>query len=244
MANQLDTTTLVGIVSMGEKYLASLAVGQKHSDFGHATSATDAGILGDLEVDGEVYLDGTFIAFEQGFHLDLADNNANSFLIGASPDWLMRFDTTTGAFNIELNENLELDAAGFTNANGSTGSVRQQETFVYSLGDGDAAGGVLDQLNPFGANSYVRIEIEVTTVATAACTIDVGVAATGVSSDTLIDGLDVNSATGLFSSAEDGGANGETFVLIASGQYITASMATGAAADLVGKAYVTLQQRA
>ena len=143
-----------------------------------------------------------------------------------------------------MNENLELDAAGFTNNNGSTGSVRQQETFVYSLGDGDAAGGVLDQLNPFGANAYVRLEIITTTVATAACTIDAGVAATGVSSNTLIDGLDVNSATGLFSSADNPGGSGKTFVLIAAGEYITISKATGAAAGLVGNAYVTLQERA
>jgi hypothetical protein len=88
----------------------------------------------------------------------------------------------------------------------------------------------------------LRVCLEVTTIATAACTVDIGYTATSAttSSDTLLDGIDVNAATGLFDSmnaALDAGANAKA-QLAASGKWITADSASGDATGLVANAYI------
>ena len=85
--------------------------------------------------------------------------------------------------------------------------------------------------------------LDVTTVATAACTLDVGIDGDGTgSSDILLDGLDVNAAAGVFDNIADKGTNGkERQRLDAKGgttDYVTASKASGATAGLVGNAYI------
>lgn len=101
----------------------------------------------------------------------------------------------------------------------------------------DTGGGVVSLANPEGASVIVtKLIINVTTAATAACTVDGGIAAAATTSaDNLIDGLDVNAATGAFATA---GTNGKRAKLWESGQYLTISMASGAAAGLAGYAYV------
>jgi hypothetical protein len=99
-------------------------------------------------------------------------------------------------------------------------------------------GGVIAWQNPEGATIIIlRVLLHLTTVATAACTLDIGVTAVGAttSSDTLLDGIDVNSAVGLFDSmnaALDGGANALAQSL-ASGKWITIDEKTGDATGLV-----------
>jgi hypothetical protein len=88
----------------------------------------------------------------------------------------------------------------------------------------------------------LRVLLDVTTVATGACTVDIGYTATSAttSSDTLLDGIDVNAATGLFDSmnaALDTGANAKA-QLAASGKWITADSASGDATGLVANAYI------
>lgn len=114
------------------------------------------------------------------------------------------------------------------------------KTLVVPLADADSAGGVLSVANPEGVEILItEVIIQVDTVATAACTIDVGVAADGTtSSDTLIDGQDVNGATGRFDNINEAGGNGGRDRALASTEYITGSMKTGAAADLVGYAII------
>ena len=104
----------------------------------------------------------------------------------------------------------------------------------------DAAGGVLSLANPEAASLFVtRIVLDVTTKSTAACTVDAGIAANGTTSaDNLIDGLDVGTAAGVFDNIEDGGTNGKATKKWTSGQYLTISKASGAAAGLVGSAYI------
>ncbi len=102
-----------------------------------------------------------------------------------------------------------------------------------SLTASDAAAGVFSLLNSYGTDLRAIATIDVTTVSTGACTIDVGVAATSILSDTLMDGIDVNSATGMFSSLSDGG-NGAAVRKWKSGEYLTASVASGASSGLVG----------
>jgi hypothetical protein len=84
--------------------------------------------------------------------------------------------------------------------------------------------------------------LDVTTVATAACTVDIGYTATSAttSSDTLLDGVDVNAATALFDSrnhALDTGSNAKA-QKAASGKWITADSASGDATGLVANAYI------
>jgi hypothetical protein len=82
--------------------------------------------------------------------------------------------------------------------------------------------------------------IDVTTAATGACTIDVGTTAVSAatSSDTLIDGLDVNAGIGLFDNITEKGSNGKSRQKLASGKWVTASQASGAIAGIVGYGYV------
>jgi hypothetical protein len=88
-----------------------------------------------------------------------------------------------------------------------------------------------------------RVMLDVTTVATGACTIDVGYTATTstTSSDTLLDGVDANAATALFDSmnaALDSGANAKA-QKAASGKWITMDEASGDATGLVANLYIT-----
>lgn len=109
-----------------------------------------------------------------------------------------------------------------------------------SLADAATAGGVAAIANPLGvALIILRVLVRVLTVATAAATVDAGVAANGTTlSDTLIDGLDVNAAAGLFDNIENKGANGKARQVWGATQYVTVSQASGDVADLEGELYI------
>lgn len=116
----------------------------------------------------------------------------------------------------------------------------QNGAFKIALAALDAAGGVVSQANPEGVDIYItRLVIEVEEASDAAATLDAGVAADGTTlSDILIDGLDVNAAAGVFDNIKNGGTNGKAGQKWGASQYLTISKATGAAAGLVGYAYV------
>lgn len=118
---------------------------------------------------------------------------------------------------------------------------RIEKVAVVTLAALDTGGGVLSWQNPESTSIIVsRIFFDVTTIATGSCTIDVGTTAASAttSSDNLMDGLDAHSATGLFGNLSNPGTNGKTAQKLASGKWVTASMASGAAAGLAGKAYI------
>ena len=108
----------------------------------------------------------------------------------------------------------------------------------------DSRGGVMRWQNPEdNAIIITRMVLDVTTKTSAACTVDAGTARSGtVSSNNLIDGLDVGAAAGPFDNIADKGVNGkERQRLDAKGgatDFVTASRATGAAAGLAGNAYI------
>lgn len=105
----------------------------------------------------------------------------------------------------------------------------------------DTAGGVISWANPEASAIIIeRVVLDVTTAATAAATIDIGVTATSAttSADNLIDGLDVNTAAGVFDNITDKGTNGKSRQRVAVGKWVTGSKATGATAGLVGYAYI------
>ena len=113
-----------------------------------------------------------------------------------------------------------------------------------ALGASDSAGGILSWQNPeSSAIVVVRIVIDRTTKSTGACTADFGTAANGTtSSDDLMDGADVGAAAAVEDNIENKGTNGKARqrldALGGSTDYITGSKATGAAAGLVGNAYI------
>jgi hypothetical protein len=107
----------------------------------------------------------------------------------------------------------------------------------------DTAGGIFSWQNPLDQKVMATIIIEVTTAASAACTIDVGRAGDATTSaDNLIDGLDVNAAAGEFNAIDNKGTNGRAWRKVdekgGTTDFITGSKATGASAGLVGNAYI------
>jgi hypothetical protein len=101
---------------------------------------------------------------------------------------------------------------------------------------GVAAGDIASLANPEGVTLIVeRVYVLTTTFSTGAATLDIGIAANGTTlSDNLIDGLAVGSATGLFSNLKNPGSNGKADQLWTSGQFLTASEASGDATGLAG----------
>lgn len=105
----------------------------------------------------------------------------------------------------------------------------------------DTGGGIFAWQNDEGASIIVqRVLLDVTTAATAACTVDIGTTAVSAttSSDNLIDGLDVNAATGVFDNLTSAGSSGKSQQKLASGKWVTGSKSTGVSAGLVGFAYI------
>ncbi len=106
-----------------------------------------------------------------------------------------------------------------------------------------AAGGVVSWQNPESVAILItRVLLDLTTVSTGACTLDVDIttASAATSSDTLLDGIDANSAIGLFdhmNAALDTGTNAFAQKL-AAGKWVTIDEKTGDATGLVGTLYI------
>jgi hypothetical protein len=102
----------------------------------------------------------------------------------------------------------------------------------------DIGGGIFSWANPESGYILVKhVVLNVTTKTAGACSVDVGTTTVNAttSSDTLIDGKDINAATGIFTNDESAGTNGKPFKRLASGKWVTASVAGGgASAGLVG----------
>jgi hypothetical protein len=133
---------------------------------------------------------------------------------------------------------LEIKDAGTSKSNGvQRDQMSKFAGFVIkgNLVASDAAAGIFSEENTYGTDLLVlRIVIFVSTASTGACTIDVGEGnSASTSYDNIIDGLDVSS-TGASDNLGDPGSNGHTVRAWRSGEYLNASMATGATAGLVG----------
>lgn len=105
-----------------------------------------------------------------------------------------------------------------------------------ALATGASGGGVASVENPEGVTLIVeRAYILTTHESTGACTLDGGIAANGTtSSDNLIDGLSIASATGLFSNLKNPGSNGKADQLWTASQFLTVSVASGAVDGATG----------
>lgn len=113
---------------------------------------------------------------------------------------------------------------------------------VAFVGGTDTGGGIFAWQNKTGKDiAITNVLIDLTTVASGACTADIGTTATNAttSSNNLLTGLDLNAATGLFDNNTDKGASGKTRQRLSAGKWITASKASGASAGAVGAAYIS-----
>jgi hypothetical protein len=145
----------------------------------------------------------------------------NTNAVGAGVRFYVKGDTTTGFKQIELGDN-----------------DRSVKVKIIPLTAVDTAGGVF-AFSPGVAAIVTRVIVNVTTKTTGACTLDVGIAANGTTlNDTLIDGLDINTAVGEFCNLKNAGTNGLASQRMTSTQYVTGSVASGASAGLVGYAYI------
>lgn len=151
-----------------------------------------------------------------------------ALLTACADNTSIEVDATTGK--------LQLKDAGSSLSNG----LQRNQASKYagrwlrgSLVATDVVGAVFRQQNTYGTDLIVTdVLVYVTTATAGICTIDIGAGAAVASYNNLIDGLDV-AVTGVSSNLTDPGAVGG-IALWSNTHYITASMATGAAAGLVG----------
>jgi hypothetical protein len=139
---------------------------------------------------------------------------------------------------------LSFTAAQFNQIMAAFGTVtfdRGVKVARVALAALDTGGGVLSWANPEAGSILIhRVILDVTTKATGACTVDVGTTAASAttSNDGLLDGLDVGTAAGTFDNITEKGTNGKSRQKLATGKWVTGSMASGAAAGLVGFCYI------
>ncbi len=102
-----------------------------------------------------------------------------------------------------------------------------------------AGGDALSLANPEGVDIIVtRLILDITTEATAAATVDAGIAANGTTSaDTLLDGLNVGAAAILADNHSSPGTNGLALIKWGASQYLTITP-SATLAGLVGNAYI------
>lgn len=91
-----------------------------------------------------------------------------------------------------------------------------------------------------GSIVITKVVVDVTTVATGAAKLDIGTTATNATtaSDNLIDGIDVNAATGLLGVGDGDGTNGKQQQKLAAGKWVTFKEISGDVTGLVGVCYI------
>lgn len=124
----------------------------------------------------------------------------------------------------------------------ATLATQYRKTSVIALAAVDSGGGVFSWQNPEGVDiEIVSLDLDVTTKASGACTLDCGTTAVSgtTSSNNLMTGVDVGTAAGVFNNNEEKGASGKSKQRLSAGKWVTGSKASGASAGIVGYAYIT-----
>lgn len=226
---------LVAIAADGYAYNMDSDAAKTASIIGVAaeskTATADGTISGNVEAGANtvlVYLDGIFKLTGAG--LAQADCGNTVF---ATDNYTFGV-TESGGKKIGTLVTYLSATSGWVDLNkfyGADGSVTIKGAMTAVTGT--TAGGVFNVLNPTGETILVEeVIVDVTTEATGAATIDVGVGDGATSNDALIDGLDVGTAAIIASNLTDPGTNGG-IKKATSAQYITAT-ASATLAGLVG----------
>lgn len=160
----------------------------------------------------------------------------------------------TGPTSVESGGSLDIESGGAFKIAGTTVTPSATELNHLKYADRltkvvkvaltalDTGGGIFSWKNDEEGAAIIvtRLLLDITTKTTGACTLDAGTTAASATtvSDNLIDGLDINAATGQFDNLGNAGTNGKTRQKLADDGWVTGSMKTGAAAGLVGSVYI------
>lgn len=164
---------------------------------------------------------GDLSVVETGGEITSASVGDKALKSTCSDNVSLEVDSSTGKMQIK--------SAGSSLANGvQRGQMSKYAGYWFrgALTAAAGAGAVFSLENTYGSNLVVtRAIIYLTALTGHTCTIDVGVGASGSGSyDTLIDGLNVNSATGAYGNIKNKGTNGEESELWGTGKHLTASL--------------------
>lgn len=140
---------------------------------------------------------------------------------------------------------LSFTAAQFNQVMAAFGTVtfdRAPKIAIKALTGAALHAAVVAWQNPEAASIIItKCVVDVTTVATGAGKLDIGTTATNATtaSDNLIDGIDVNAATGLLGQADgDGTTNSKLQQKLAAGKWVTFKEISGDVTGLVANAYI------
>lgn len=141
----------------------------------------------------------------------------------------------TNLDSLDLATTLKMGGTEVLNANVS--SVAKVAKVALGVATGNA--GILNWVNPeTGAIIVIGVSVDITTVASGTPTADFGVATsgTGISDDTIMDGVSLATAI-LVNSEKNAGTNGLGKVKVPASQYVTGTSSTDPL-SLVGSVYI------
>lgn len=149
--------------------------------------------------------------------------------------------TDLGHLNLksDIDDRVVLKVGGKWSApTGSDPAIATAGRYKFPLVAADTAGGMVSYANPYSYDLMIHFAVlDVTTASSGACTVSVGYTVTSGTtlSSTLINGQTTASA-GTFNS-------GAKSIVWPSGKWVTASVASGASAGIVGYLYVDVVPR-
>jgi hypothetical protein len=149
-------------------------------------------------------------------------------------------DTLVGKATTDTLTNKTLTAPAINGA--TVGSpVNQSIVAVQAITGNSIHAAVTAWQNPEAVSIIIhRVIADITTPATAAASLDIGTTATNATtaSDNLIDGIDIHTAGGLFSTADGDATNAKAQQKLASGKWVTLKEISGDASGAVGRLYI------
>ena len=176
---------------------------------------------------------GDMVVQETGGEITSQSVGDKALKSSAADDSTLEVSSSTGQMQIK--------DAGASKAAGVTRDKMAKGAGFWlrgALTASDTVAEIFQLTNSYGSDLVVtRALIQVTTVSSGACTIDVGTGSgASTSYDNLLDGIDVNGSTGVSDNLKSmhAGDSGQSVVVWKSTEYINASKKTGATSGLVG----------
>ena len=240
MAAQIGNLVLSGTTteSTGHRFQGA-HIGTSAAGFSKATGAGSFGVSVQIELASSVRLQGNVSSIgSRNWVLATSNATALRFMDGSSETF--KFNTLSSHIRISWPI---YTLSGITNGVGTSGGLKQAETYAFTLSANSGNGGVFSFLNPFQAAAFVKttwLHISGGTADSGGINIGIGDSA-GSAGDDIMDGKSI-SAAGLFNSQDSGGAEGGVGVLLGASQYITGT-ASGSPSGLDGYVYVEIQER-
>jgi hypothetical protein len=211
-----DSTTL------GARAFAGIVLETKAA--GETVRVLEDGWVYGFTLTSQAYGASIYVSATAGALADAADTNGGT--VAGYVDWR---NDAGGTFTKVLR--VQRAAASGVSAPTKRVTVAVNGTTLHA-----AANGILNLFtNPeAGSILITRAILAVTTAATGAATVDIGTNSTTLTtSDNLLDGVDVNTATGVFDNTVSGGTNGKGGQVLATGKFVTIDEKTGDTTGMV-----------